>query len=216
MSALGGSPGWSINLQATQTVRKHALDDADRLRLLDMLGLVQPGTLLLVPDDSRSYDDVNASMMYHPDNDANATAELPTHGTPKGAAVLHGDGVLCVRCQQAVDRAAHLAAQTQPQPQPRRPRSPRAAAPTPPPAVSEAPEPRGPPTPASPADPPAASAIDHALADELDDWFAGAQRSPHPRVRRAATTAITQLHQLRLAMDTLARAERATRPGEKR
>lgn len=214
MSALGGSPGWSTNLQATQTVRKHALDDADRLRLLDMLRLVQPGTRLLVPDDSRSYDDVNSSTAYQSDNITNATAELPAHGTPKGAVVLHGDGVLCVRCQQAVDRAAHLAAQAQPRP--RRPRAPRKASPTPPPAVSEAPEPRGPPTPASPADPPAASAIDHALADELDDWLAGAQRSPHPRVRQAATTAITRLHQLRLAVDTLARAERATQPGEKR
>jgi hypothetical protein len=45
---------------------------------------------------------------------------------------------------------------------------------------------------------------------ELDQWFAAAQRSPHRSVGRAAARAITALVQLRIAMDDLARAERAT------
>lgn len=45
---------------------------------------------------------------------------------------------------------------------------------------------------------------------ELDEWFATAQRSPHRSVGRAAARAITALVQLRIAMDDLARAERAT------
>lgn len=47
------------------------------------------------------------------------------------------------------------------------------------------------------------------LMIELDEWFAAAQRSTSPAVRRAAFQAIAVLQQLRVAMDELARAERA-------
>lgn len=53
-----------------------------------------------------------------------------------------------------------------------------------------------------------AAAARQAIAADLDQWFAAAQRSGHPAVRRAAGPAIAALLQLRVAMDDLARAER--------
>lgn len=47
------------------------------------------------------------------------------------------------------------------------------------------------------------------VAVELDVWFGAAQRSPHQVVLQAAGRAIAALLQLRVAMDDLARAERA-------
>jgi len=45
---------------------------------------------------------------------------------------------------------------------------------------------------------------------DLDEWLAASQESPHPTVRRRASTALVALLQLRVALDELARAERTT------
>lgn len=48
--------GWSINLQATAAVRRHATSDADRRELLEMIGLLQPGGRVLSHDDVAAYE----------------------------------------------------------------------------------------------------------------------------------------------------------------
>jgi hypothetical protein len=45
--------GWSVNLQATEAVRRHAVDDEDKRALLEALGLVVPGSRVLVGDPDR-------------------------------------------------------------------------------------------------------------------------------------------------------------------
>jgi hypothetical protein len=54
--------GWSVNLQATEAVRQHALDDDDKRALLETLGLVAPGSRVLVPDPAHAVDVSGAAV----------------------------------------------------------------------------------------------------------------------------------------------------------
>jgi hypothetical protein len=135
-------PAWSRHLAATHVVRRQAPDPAARHDLLEMLGLIRPGTRLLTPDDDNSYDDVAMALVRTHRNGFDDTRALPAHGTVEGAKVLHGDGVLCLRCKAAAVRADHLAAvaATPPPPRAKKPQ----AKPAPAPRVKK-------PTPAKPA-----------------------------------------------------------------
>lgn len=130
---------WSTNRCAAETVRTSVHTVAEARDLFEMLGLVEPDGHELLPDDDHCYDDVHGT--YARSGDDVSGRELPSHGTELGAATLHADGVLCLRCQAAVDRARHLAEQAAavPAPATTRPRvsnSPTAATAAPEPAVA--------------------------------------------------------------------------------
>lgn len=98
---------------------------ADARDLLEMLGLLGPGGHDIRPDDNASYDDVHAGGYKLASAGDPFTNPLPMHGTPEGAATLHADGKLCVRCQAVADRADHLAAAAAAPPRQTPPRAPK-------------------------------------------------------------------------------------------